>query len=214
MGMPADNGLQIFEAGNGGVLGIGLLTTPGPPQLWVPHLPPMDALYISGINHPGNALRSAVARWISGQLAASLGIVYNGLGRQPSGQPWLDGSQAHVSLAHSGSFAAALINPKVPCGIDLEQIHEKAARLAPRFLSEEEMDIYKPDAEVATLLWCLKEVVYKRIGQKGLTLRGHLSVAALDTQASSALVEVSYPGLEPLVPVVFARLESTWLGWS
>jgi ATP-dependent Clp protease ATP-binding subunit ClpX len=55
---------------------------------------------------------------------------------------------------------------------------------------------------------------YKRIGQKGPTLRGHLAVAAIDLQRSTALVQVNFLGAEPLMPIAFAKLENTWLAWS
>jgi phosphopantetheinyl transferase len=101
-----------------------------------------------------------------------------------------------------------------PCGVDLEQIHEKAVRLAPKFLSIQELATYQLDADKATLLWCIKEAAYKRLGLKGPTLRGHLSVLALDEEAGTAIVENTYPGGEPLMPVAFAKLPGAWLGWS
>lgn len=207
-------GLELFEAGNGGLLGLCTLDVPGAPGIWVPTLPETDRAYIGTITHPGNALRSAVARWVCRQVAAAAGLSYRGVGRTPDGKPWLEGSMASVSLSHSGSYAAALINPQAPCGIDLEQIHEKAYRLAPKYLSTEELDVYQPDADKATLLWSIKEAAYKRVGLKGPTLRSHLIVLALDLEAGTALVENRYPGGEPLLPVAYARLPGAWLAWS
>jgi phosphopantetheinyl transferase len=147
-------------------------------------------------------------------VAQAAGLSYQGIGRMPNGMPWLQGSLASVSLSHSGPFAAVLINPQAPCGIDLEVIHEKAARLAPKFLSENELEVYKPDAELGTLLWAIKEAAYKRLGIKGPTLRGHLEVVATDFEACTALVQCTFPGTEPLLPTAFAKLPNAWLSWS
>jgi phosphopantetheinyl transferase len=212
--MALPDGVQLFPAGNGGMLGLCDLPAPGKPELWVPQLPVVDRQYIASISHPANALRSAVARWLCQQLAHALGISYQGIGRMENGKPWLQGSLASVSLSHSGSLASALINPLAPCGIDLEEVHEKAARLAPKFLSESELDTYRPDAELAILLWAIKEAAYKRMGLKGPTLRGHLEVMAIDFEACTALVQSTYAGTEPLLPTAFARLPGAWLSWS
>ena len=96
----------------------------------------------------------------------------------------------------------------------MEMVRDKALTLAPKFLSTQELAGYHPTADQATLMWCLKEAAYKRIGLKGPTLRSHLSILALDEQAGTAIVENTYPGGEPLLPVAFARLPGAWLGWS
>ena len=95
-------GLQIFEAGNGGLLGICSLHVPGDPAHWLASLPETDRGYIGSVLHPGNALRSAVVRWLCRRVAATLGLSYRGVGRTPDGRPWLEGSLASVSLSHSG----------------------------------------------------------------------------------------------------------------
>ncbi len=214
MATQGPGGLQLFEAGNGGILGLCDLQTPGDPSQWVAALPETDRAYIASIAHPANALRSAVARWAARQVAAAAGLAYRGIGRTPGGRPWLEGSTASVSLSHSGLYAAALINPGAPCGVDLEQIKPKAATLAPKFLSSQELSAYRPGPEAATLFWSIKEAAYKRLGLKGPTLRGHLAVLALDTDQGTALVENTYPGGEPLLPVAFAQLPGAWLAWS
>jgi phosphopantetheinyl transferase len=212
--MSLPDGLQLFEAGNGGILGLCTLEAPGNPQHWISSLPETDRHYIASISHPGNALKSAVGRWVCKHVAGAIGIAYQGVGRTPHGRPWLEASAASVSISHSGIYAAALLNPTAPCGVDLEEIHDKALRLAPKFLSTQELNLYSLDADKATLLWCLKEAAYKRLGLKGPTLRGHLKVLGIDENTGTALVENTYPGGEPLLPVAFAKLPGAWLGWS
>jgi 4'-phosphopantetheinyl transferase len=68
-----------------------------------------------------------------------------------------------ISISHSKALVGIIISDN-KTGIDLEEISEKALRLAPKFVSKRNLaDLTK---EKATLIWCLKETVFK-YHQKG-----------------------------------------------
>ena len=79
------------------------------------------------------------------------------------GAPNLSNGKA-VSLSHSKELLAFIIANKL-AAIDLEPISPKAYRIRHKFLSQEELILAKDD-EMATLMWCAKECLYK-IHQKG-----------------------------------------------
>ena len=53
-----------------------------------------------------------------------------------------------------------LLAQKKLAAIDLEPINSKAYRVKHKFLSQEEVNLAKDD-EIATLMWCAKECLYK-----------------------------------------------------
>ena len=79
------------------------------------------------------------------------------------GAPNLSNGKA-VSLSHSIELLAFISANKL-AAIDLEPISPKAYRIRHKFLSQEELNLAKND-EMATLMWCTKECLYK-IHQKG-----------------------------------------------
>ena len=73
------------------------------------------------------------------------------------GAPELDNGE-HISISHSKELVAVIISDK-KTGLDIEQISEKSLRLASKFVSEK--NLIKLNKEKATLIWCIKEAVYK-----------------------------------------------------
>ncbi|WP_375418684.1 4'-phosphopantetheinyl transferase family protein [uncultured Hymenobacter sp.] len=106
------------------------------------------------------------------------------LTNDPNGRPQLVGwPQAAVSLSHSGAWVAALLAPGGRVGIDVELVRDKARRLAGRFLSDAELVAAQKSADPAvfSLLWSVKETLYKLAGQRGLIFREDI------------LIDLSYP---------------------
>ena len=79
------------------------------------------------------------------------------------GAPNLSNGKA-ASLSHSKELIAFISANKL-AAIDLEPISSKAYRIRHKFISQEELNLAKDD-EMATLMWCAKECLYK-IHQKG-----------------------------------------------
>ena len=79
------------------------------------------------------------------------------------GAPNLSNGKA-ASLSHSKELLAFISANKL-ASIDLEPISSKAYRIRHKFLNQEEQNLAKDD-EMATLMWCAKECLYK-IHQKG-----------------------------------------------
>ena len=79
------------------------------------------------------------------------------------GAPNLSNGKA-ASLSHSTELLAFISANKL-AAIDLEPISPRPYRIRNKFLSQEELKLAKDD-EMATLMWCAKECLYK-IHQKG-----------------------------------------------
>ena len=79
-------------------------------------------------------------------------IIYNKFGA-----PELDNGQ-YISISHSADLVAVIISHE-KTGLDIEKISEKTLLLASKFVSEK--NLINLDKEKSTLIWCLKEAIYK-----------------------------------------------------
>ena len=92
------------------------------------------------------------SRLLLNEINPNYSISYNEFGA-----PELDNGN-YISISHSKELVAIIINEQ-QVSIDIEKISEKALRLAPKFVSEN--NLKKLSKEKATLIWCIKEVVFK-----------------------------------------------------
>ncbi|MBX7204040.1 MAG: 4'-phosphopantetheinyl transferase superfamily protein [Bacteroidia bacterium] len=71
--------------------------------------------------------------------------------------------QAELSISHAGRFAAVMVSKQKRCGVDIEEIHPRIARIAPRFMNEQEWNYLRhpEDFQMLMLLWSVKETVFK-----------------------------------------------------
>lgn len=81
------------------------------------------------------------------------------------GEPLMEGY--HLSLSHSGHFAAAAISSRKRVGIDIEKISSKFITTQYKFVSPKEAAYIDPGnpKEIAPY-WCAKEATYKLFPEK------------------------------------------------
>ncbi len=96
----------------------------------------------------------------------------------PHSKPFLDLSDDHISVSHSGKFATVIISKKHQVGIDIEQVHPRLHRVAEKFMSPEEGGDASHDLSTENLClhWCAKEALYKLYGERELDFREHIRV--------------------------------------
>ena len=93
-----------------------------------------------------------VSRLLLNELEPNQQITYNS-----NGAPEISNGK-HISISHSKNLVAIIISDK-KVGLDIEQISEKALRLAAKFISaKNQSNLTK---EKATLIWCCKEAIFK-----------------------------------------------------
>lgn len=93
------------------------------------------------------------------------------------GKPHLENSKLQISISHTENLSAAVANFQ-PCGVDVQVFVNKIARLAPRFMNEEEIS-FLTDANrliFQHLIWGAKEAMYKAYGRREVDFREHLLV--------------------------------------
>ena len=113
------------------------------------------------------------------------------------GKPYLKGSAKHISVSHSGHWAAAMISEK-PCGIDVQEYSPTIERIQSKFLDRGEMertDMLPNSYHHLHLLWGAKECMYKAYGKRKLEFRQHIAVTHLDVAKCRGNGLISYEGL-------------------
>ena len=95
-----------------------------------------------------------------------------------NGQPYLDCEDVFISISHSYPYAAFAWSQK-PVGIDLEQIKSKITRVKGKFLNDNEMQWLPTvdEQEYLTVIWAIKEALYKLHPSKYWSLKKHYEVS-------------------------------------
>jgi phosphopantetheinyl transferase len=100
------------------------------------------------------------------------------IGYRESGKPFLENSTAHISISHTKDYAGIMLSDSAVVGLDLERIHPRIEKIAPKFLSEEE-EANLPSVnrlEHLFVIWGVKEVLFKMHHIGELLFKDHLNV--------------------------------------
>ncbi len=134
----------------------------------------------------------------------------------PFGQPYFKDMDMHISISHSGEYAAVALHRKSPVGVDIEKPSEKIIRLSSRFVSQTEI----PQRAAMTedelrwqylLHWSGKESVYKVLHREGVDFLAHLQIAPFRLQEESFSLRDGFQDKNYTVHFrLFADFVCTW----
>jgi phosphopantetheinyl transferase len=136
---------------------------------------------------------SRKAEWLAVRLllkeltGSATAIAYH-----PSGSPCLPGSPLHISISHTKGFAAVLLSPANPVGIDIEYRSERIRKLTSRFLNESERALSGDHPSTVDLLicWSAKETVFKMTGLKAADWLKDIHIKAFERAQDSGCLTV------------------------
>lgn len=84
---------------------------------------------------------------------------------QDNGKPYLADGSAFISISHTKGYVAVILSKQKKVGIDIEVLSERAQRVCHKFVAENELcfreDNTLSKAELFTMIWSAKEVMYK-----------------------------------------------------
>jgi len=138
--------------------------------------PQTDITHFESIPHPRIRKESVASRLILKTLVNECGEEYQGLFKNKNGKPFLYKSNLMVSYSHTEDYAAAIVHRTKQVGIDTEHIQEKMYKIAPRFMSDAELESAKNDLEQICVYWCAKEAMYKLYNVKTVEFRDNLKI--------------------------------------
>lgn len=108
-------------------------------------------------------------RQLRNELIPNKPIFYNA-----NGKPFVDKRENHISVSHSSKSICLAIS-KFPLGIDIEGIDERVLRIKTKYVNIEDKKYYRYNSvEELTILWTIKECLYKLYDIKGLSFKNDI----------------------------------------
>jgi len=132
-------------------------------------------------------------------------LIYN-----KQGKPHLKDGK-HISITHSHNFTAIIISSTNEVGIDIEMHRDKILKIASKFTSVEEYDtIVNSEALIKklTVVWGVKESLYKIYAQPGLSFLNHINVPNFSLEDKQITAEILYMGKKSSYNVTFLEIEN------
>lgn len=125
-----------------------------------------------------------------------------------NGKPHLKDGK-HISITHSFTFAAVIVS-NVKVGIDIEKQREKIKRIAKKFV-DYEFDYLKSNSESytkkLTVIWCVKESLYKLFATPGLSFKQHTLVIPFELEDLETTAWIDYNDNKEKYNSVFLEFE-------
>ncbi|MFY8129294.1 MAG: 4'-phosphopantetheinyl transferase family protein [Chitinophagaceae bacterium] len=169
------------------------------------------------ITHPHKRLQHLAGRFLLRYLFPS--FPYSEIQIASTRKPFLANEAFHFSISHCNDFAAAIVSTKQRVGIDIEQIDKKVFKIVHKYLNENErlnFDLLSFENEhklsnqlkVATLLWSVKESLFKWYGLGNVDFKSmlHLQFQPISENGSiNASIELPSNSLPLQVNYAFFR---------
>lgn len=97
-------------------------------------------------------------------------------------KPFLEDEAYHFSISHCGDYAAVIASSTKRVGIDIEIPSEKVLRIIHKFLHPDELQMLNDttDIQQTTILWSVKEAMFKWWGRGGVDFSEMLRIENKD----------------------------------
>jgi phosphopantetheine--protein transferase-like protein len=132
------------------------------------------------------------------------------------GKPFLVNFSKHISISHSGDYAAVMISDQSEVGIDIEHMSPKIVKLAPKFLSTKELSFINQTYQIAHLYvcWCAKEAIYKLHGKRGVSLLNDIHLKPFTYQERGKMqAELLAEGSTSILVVCFEKFDGYMISY-
>lgn len=99
----------------------------------------------------------------------------------------------HISISHSHEFSCICISNEL-IGIDLEKRKEKTLKIAPRFMDISHLEHLSEEDKIAkaTVIWGIKESVFKLKNEKGISFPNHISETQFQLEDKKGIAHLSF----------------------
>ena len=101
-----------------------------------------------------------------------------------------------ISISHSHEFSCICISNQ-SIGIDLEKRKEKTLKIAPRFMDISHLENLSEEDKIAkaTVIWGVKESVFKLKNEKGISFPNHISEAPFQLEDKKGKAKLHFNDL-------------------
>ncbi len=148
-----------------------------------------------------------------GFLAVRMLLQYLGysdfdLSYDEAGKPHLSDGK-HISISHSHEFSCICISDGI-IGIDLEKLKEKTLKIAPRFMDVKHLENLSAEEQIekATVIWGVKEAVFKIKNEKGISFPQHISERKFNLNDGTCTAELRFNNLLETFSIQFYKVKA------
>ena len=142
-----------------------------------------------------------VSRLLLKDIAPKTKITYN-----EYGAPKLENGK-HISISHSKNLVAIIFS-KQKVGLDIEQISEKPLRLSSKFITEDGHQ--NLTEEKATLIWCVKEAIFKWHQKGNVDFKKDIKIKAFEIMEKG---EISCNFKGEKIIVKYRKIDNQYLAY-
>lgn len=127
--------------------------------------------HLSKIKSEQKKKEFAAVRWMKTNLFGAEPIFYS-----EDGSPTINHS-SFISISHTSKYACLGVSKTCKIGIDIEEIRDKAVSVQHKFCNENEATIFNTTNNLdMTLLWSLKEALYKLSDRQQLLFKTDICI--------------------------------------
>jgi phosphopantetheinyl transferase len=102
---------------------------------------------------------------------------------EASGKPSLKNSSHHLSISHSHEKIAISVSKNHSTAVDIQLINPKIIRIKNKFLNPSELELINEVSEKElTILWSIKEALFKIEGNQDLFLKPNFLIEAINQE--------------------------------
>ncbi len=121
------------------------------------------------------------SRHLGWSIAKELEGSCDGIWSDSHNKPHIKNSKLQISISHAKPYVAVLVHRTNSCGVDIEEKKGKLLKLAPKFLTQRELDLAGGSLDATAISWGTKEAIYKLYGRKQLIFKENIFLYELDT---------------------------------
>jgi phosphopantetheinyl transferase len=137
---------------------------------------------LSNLKNEKRRLEFCAIRFIRNQKNIPFSIAYS-----PIGAPYLVGSPMHVGISHSNDLVGLALAP-FKIGLDIELISDRILGIKNRFTTSREVALFSyTEAVNFTIIWTIKEVLYKLAGRLEINLISELMINSVEGDTANCL---------------------------
>lgn len=125
-----------------------------------------------------------------------------------SGKPYLKDGK-HISITHSFNFSAIIISNSI-IGIDIEKQRDKINIIAHKFIDYEFNYLNENTSNFIkqlTVIWCIKESLYKLFATPGLSFKQHCLVIPVSDNEQETVAWIDYEDKKYRYTIHFLEFE-------
>jgi phosphopantetheinyl transferase len=134
------------------------------------------------ITHPHKRLQHLAGRYLLRYLFPA--FPYQAIKIAHTKKPYLPNEDYHFSISHCADYAAAIVSTNQRVGIDIEIVMPRIKTILHKFLSQTELSFIQQNTfsdeellQQATLVWSIKESLFKWWGKGNVDFKTMLAVA-------------------------------------